>query len=355
MKPGETYQLTSKQEKIAHFSPDRFYPQLYSLPFSLEESEAVLIPVPWEVTCSYRKGTAQAPKAILEASHQMDLYDPDYPNGWQLGIFMLPIPEAIESLNNQLRPVAESCIAHQQKGYNLRAPQFIAQIQKINYAAISLNRMVQEMAEDLLAKNKLVGLIGGEHSVIFGFIKALARYERQFALLQLDAHADLRKAYEHFEFSHASIMYNILQDIPQVKQLVQVGLRDYSPEEHQRIQRDDRIHAFDCRILQRQLLEGVSWKSICEKIVEVLPEKVYVSVDIDVLDPAFCPNTGTPVKDGLTPAQLLYLIRTIVQSGRTIIGFDLCEVGSQGIDPIIAAQLLYKLLLLVADSQKRLC
>ncbi len=118
-----------------------------------------------------------------------------------------------------------------------------------------------------------------------------------FGILQIDAHADLRVAYEGFTYSHASIMYNVLQQIPQVKKLVQVGIRDYCDEELQMIKDSNgRITTFFDKDIKAQQYEGVTWKEICTKIVDSLPQKVYISFDIDGLDPkAVLPNTGTPV------------------------------------------------------------
>src|SRR5260221_579200 len=164
---------------------------------------------------------------------------------------------------------------------------------------------------------------------------------------------DLQKSYESFVYSHASIMYNALQEIPQLKRLVQVGVRDYSSSEWEYIQNSNYqvITYFDKDIKERAY-EGQSWKQIAEEIVSHLPEKVYISFDIDGLDPKLCPNTGTPVPGGFETEQMFYLIRRIIQSGRKFIGFDLVEigVGDTDWDSNVGARVLWKLSNLLGAS-----
>jgi agmatinase len=166
-------------------------------------------------------------------------------------------------------------------------------------------------------------------------------------VLHVDAHADLRVAYEGFTRSHASIMHNVLADLPEVAKLVQVGLRDLSEEEHERTRTDRRVAAFFDADLAREKLEGMSFARLVDPIVEALPRQVYVSFDVDGLDPALCPSTGTPVPGGLSFHEASYLLRRVVESGRTIVGFDLDEVapGAEGDEwpANVGARLLYKL------------
>ncbi len=167
-----------------------------------------------------------------------------------------------------------------------------------------------------------------------------------FGILQIDAHCDLRKAYEGFNYSHASIMYNVLNEVPQVKKLVQAGIRDFCQEEWDYICNSDFrvITYFDKNIKERQY-EGQTWKQIADEIIQHLPEKVYISFDADGLDPKLCPNTGTPVQGGFETEQVFYLFKQILQSGRKIIGFDLNEVGvgENDWDSNVGARVLFKL------------
>jgi agmatinase len=179
-----------------------------------------------------------------------------------------------------------------------------------------------------------------------GYLQLQAEQHTDFGLLVIDAHMDLRKAYEGFTYSHASIFYNALEQLPQIKKLVQVGIRDYCHEEKEYVeQSENRIQIFYDRDMRAKIYQGISWASICEEIVESLPDKVYLSVDIDGLDPKLCPNTGTPVPGGLEYEELVYLLNTLQSSGKTIIGFDLCEVspGDSDWDGNVGARLLFHL------------
>jgi agmatinase len=187
---------------------------------------------------------------------------------------------------------------------------------------------VYDQTKVLLQKDKLVAVLGGDHSVPLGFMKAIAEKHGEFGILQIDAHCDLREAYEGFNYSHASIMYNALEEIPNIQRLVQVGVRDYSGDEWDYIRNSNYrvITYFDKEIKTRQF-EGDTWRHIAEEIVSKLPEKVYISFDIDGLDRKLCPHTGTPVPGGFEAEEVFFLMKKIVESGRRIIGFDLCEVG----------------------------
>ncbi|MDX5346515.1 MAG: arginase family protein, partial [Hymenobacteraceae bacterium] len=171
-----------------------------------------------------------------------------------------------------------------------------------------------------------------------------------------DAHADLRDAYEGFEFSHASIMFNALK-VPQVKKLVQVGIRDICQAEAELVEQSNgRIITFYDQTLKENMYEGDSWKKQCKKIIAQLPQKVYISFDIDGLDPKLCPATGTPVPGGLEFHEAVFLVKQLVKSGREIIGFDLCEVapGDSEWNGNVGARLLFKLCNWMAASQGKL-
>ena len=197
-----------------------------------------------------------------------------------------------------------------------------------------------------------VGVVGGEHSVPLGLIDALADKHASFGILQMDAHADLRKGYEGFAQSHASIMYNALQH-KSVASLVQVGVRDISQGEIDFIDADKRITSFFDWDLKSRQFEGALWSDQCKDIVSSLPQKVYISFDIDCLKPHLCPNTGTPVPGGLEFEEAIYLLFEVVKSGRDIIGFDLCEVapGNTKVDAIVGGRILWNLCL-VANYNK---
>ena len=185
-----------------------------------------------------------------------------------------------------------------------------------------------------------------------GAIQAFSKkYKGDFAVLHFDAHADLRKAYQGFTHSHASIMYNVMTGTHKPKKLVQVGIRDFCEEEFDFIESRNDIRTFFDLDLKRRLMNGESWSQIANDIVKELPEKIYISFDIDGLDPVYCPNTGTPVPGGLQIEQVFYIFRLIAETGRKIIGFDLNEVSTGGLplnksdewDGNVGARILYKL------------
>lgn len=342
----------TKQDKIKNFDPNSVgdvNAGMFGLPFSVSESETVLIPVPWEVTVSYGGGTAEGPEQIFEASFQVDLYDPIVKDAWKLGIAMDDIPEELREKSEIYRPVAEIIIDRQSNGEPVAE---ITEINDVNHVCREMNAWVKKRALHFLKQNKTVGLIGGDHSTPLGMMQALSEHVGEFAVLQIDAHADLRVAYEGFEFSHASIMYNALK-IGQVKKLVQVGIRDYCQAEVDIINNSDgRVKTFFDRDIKQQQYQGKSWHSICQEIVAELPQHIYLSFDIDGLDPKLCPGTGTPVAGGFETDQVLYLLEQIVAAGKTFVAFDLNEVGGEDEwNANVAARLLYRIANLVAYSQ----
>lgn len=323
---------------------------IFGLPFKEEDAALVLLPVPWEVTISYRDGTSRGPENIYDASMQVDLYDPDVTDGWKKGFHMLPIDKVIRKKSDYLRQCAELIISHLiEGGVVAENEQLSEKLEEVNCGGVMLTNWVHEMTANLLKEGKKVGLIGGDHSTPLGFIKALSEVHSEFGILQIDAHADLRNAYEGFTYSHASIMYNVLEQVPQMKKLVQVGIRDYCDEELLLInQNPQRIATFFDKDIKEQQFEGKTWKQVCQDIVNELPQKVYISFDIDGLDPKLCPDTGTPVPGGFELDQVYYLFKILKASGREIIGFDLVEVSCgehthDGIDSIVGARLLYKM------------
>ncbi|HKK75223.1 MAG TPA: agmatinase family protein [Saprospiraceae bacterium] len=297
------------------------------LPFTEEEAALVFFPVPWDVTVSYTDGTAGGPANILQASTQLDLAHPFSADAWKKGIFFKPLNTYWVKRSQELRPRAEAYIQFLEQGGQVADDRKMNKIlEEINYTCENLHRWVEQETYKLLQKEKAIGLIGGEHSCPLGFLRALAKKHGDFGILQIDAHLDLRKAYEGFTYSHASIFYNTLQ-IEAVQQLTQVGIRDYCDEEVARSEEDERIEVFYDYALRRSIFRGSNWQEQCEAIVATLPEKVYISFDIDGLQPSLCPHTGTPVPGGLSYNEALFLIETVIESSRTIIGFDLCEVA----------------------------
>lgn len=328
---------------------------IFGLPFSEEDARLVIIPVPWEVTVSYNGGTARAPEHVFNSSLQVDLYDPDVKDGWKQGFYMRPYDKKVLMKSDYLRKEAELYINYIAQGEIVADNKFMCKSQKeINEGSLFLNNWVFEQTSDLLAQGKLVALLGGDHSTPLGYFKAIAAKHGGFGILQIDAHCDLRKGFEGFTYSHASIMYNALEEIPQLKKIVQVGIRDYCEEEVEYINANKNrvVTYFDKDIKERQY-EGETWKKIVDEIVDQLPEKVFISFDIDGLDPKLCPNTGTPVQGGFETEQVFYIFKKVLQSGRKLVGFDLNEIGvsNNEWDENVGARCLFKLCnLLVASN-----
>ncbi|MCG9879297.1 MAG: agmatinase family protein [Bacteroidia bacterium] len=339
--------MNSKEKKIQDFNPNDIGDaenNIYGLPFTPEEADLVIIPVPWEVTVSYSAGTAAGPEAIYEASYQVDLYDSNVENAWKMGVAMLPVDTKIAQTSKKLRKKAEKYIDMYAVGKTADSNKTMHAIkEEIDLACLNLNKKVKKEALKWINKGKLPALLGGDHSTPLGLMQALAEKHSEFGILQIDAHADLRNAYEGFTYSHASIMFNALK-IKEVKSLVQVGIRDYCQDEKELIDTNERVKTFFDSDIKAAQYAGKTWKEQCADIINSLPQKIYLSIDIDGLDPKLCPNTGTPVPGGFEFEQVVFLVKTIVESNREIIGFDINEVapGEDEWDANVGARLLYK-------------
>lgn len=329
---------------------------VFGLPFTEEDAQLVLLPVPWEVTVSYGAGTARAADAIFRASMQVDLYDPEFHEAWKKGFFMRTSDKKILMKSDYLRKEAELYIDYISKDEDLEANQFMRKtLKEVNEGGVFLNEWVYTETKALLNKGKQVGLVGGDHSTPLGFMKAIGEKFGEFGILQIDAHFDLRESYEGFNYSHASIMYNALKEVPQLERLVQVGIRDFGSDEWEYVKNSNYkvITYFDKEIKNRQY-EGQTWKFIAEEIISKLPQKVYISFDIDGLDRKLCPYTGTPVPGGFEMEQVFYLFTKLYESGKQIIGFDLSEVGigiNNEWDANVGARVLYKMCNMLASSK----
>ena len=322
----------------------------FGFPYSLQQADVVVYPVEWDVTTSYGGGASRGPKAILDASPQLDFYDWDYPHAWENKIGTAYANEAISSANAPMRKLAESVISHLENGGDKTA--VIKDIETINKASREMVERVKKDTRALLEDGKKVVLLGGDHSTPLGYMQSLAESGEKFSILHIDAHADLRDAYEGFEYSHASIMFNALK-IPQVERLVQVAIRDTCPDEIELVKKSGgRVRQFPYPLLAAREFCGEKWHDICHYIIEALGERVYVSFDIDGLDPSLCPGTGTPVAGGLTFYQATYLLLMLKNSGREIIGADLHEVCPSSEenewDANVGARMLYKLCSLIS-------
>lgn len=327
---------------------------IFGLPFTEEDARLIVLPVPWEVTVSFGSGTARSAEQIFKASLQVDLFDRDNPDCWRHGFYLKDADKKILLKSDYLRKEAELYIDYISRGEEVGNNQFMCKtLKEVNEGSLLLNNWVYHQTKALLENNKLVGLLGGDHSIPLGYLKALAEKKGEFGILQIDAHCDLREGYEDFTYSHASIMYNALKEIPQLKKLVQVGIRDYSQGEWEFIQDNkNRLSVYFDKDIRTRQYEGERFKDIVDEIVSQLPQKVYISFDVDGLDPKLCPNTGTPVQGGFETEQVFYLFDAVRKAGKQIIGFDLCEVSTSetGWDANVGARILFKLCNLLMAS-----
>jgi agmatinase len=318
---------------------------LFGVPTRRENAAIVLIPVPWEVTTSYGSGTSRGPEAILQASAQVDLFDRQFGHAYERGYHLLPIPEKWQKLNDELKPKAVQIREEmEEKGELSAAGEKL--LVEINKACGEMSDWVYDTSKEIMREGKIPAVIGGDHSSPEGLIRAVCE-EQDVGVLHVDAHADLRVAYQGFTRSHASIMHNVMTAKAKPTALVQVAIRDFCEEEFNTITDNGSITTYFNQDIKEQLFEGRKWAEICEDIIQHLPEKVYLSIDIDGLSPEFCPNTGTPVPGGLTFDQLNYLFSKIVLAKRKVVGFDLNEVapatdGSEW-DANVGARLLFKM------------
>jgi agmatinase len=325
---------------------------IFGIPLTEAESRLTLLPVPWEVTTSYGKGASNGPRIIREASEQIDLFDFETKTAYEAGFFMKEISEEVQTKSNQYKALAQEVIAlkTEQSTDTTKISQLTEQVNK---ASRELTDWVYNQTKTILESGKLFGLVGGDHSTPLGAIKAICERNSQngqseVGILHLDAHSDTRKSYQGFEQSHASIMYNVMNLPLAPKKLVQIGIRDFCEEEYDYVTTHPRIKTFFDIGTKQRLLKGESWASVAADMINELPQKVYISFDIDGLDPRFCPSTGTPVIGGLSTDEVFFLFNLLAQSGRQIVGFDLNEVSSGEAyesewDGNVGARMLYKL------------
>jgi len=289
--------------------------EIPSLPFGGEHQDpesafCVLLPVPYERTTTYRKGTAQGPAAMLEASAQVELFDEETRTE--------PLDRGVATL-----------------------------------PSISTGAMPDLLAERLetdvgswLDQGKLVGCLGGEHSVSLGPIRAAARRHPGIGILQIDAHPDLRDSYEGTRYGHGCVMRRALDD-ERIGALVQVGLRAVSDEDDAAMRSDGRIRPYYAFDLARR--DRIAW---VDEIVDSLPERVYLSFDLDGLDPSIIPGTGTPEPGGLGWWDTLALLRTLFEK-RKVVAFDVVELLPEPpsyVSDFAAAHLVFKILAYAAAS-----
>jgi agmatinase len=276
-----------------------------------EHARAVIVPAPYDGTTTFRTGTREGPRAILAASRELEFYDEETESeAWRQGIASMD-----------------------ELAVNVASPR-------------DMVNNVREAGAYVLAAGKLPVLLGGEHLLSLGMIEALAARYGTFTILHMDAHADLRASYQGSPYSNACVMHQALQHAS----LVQVGIRATTCEEQQLV-RDRSIPTFMAHRLWQD-------PSLWDRIVPVLGPQVYISIDLDVFDPAVMPSVGTPEPGGLGWYDLLRLLRAVCRE-RHVLGFDVMELlphPHHVAADILAARLVYKLLTYIfLDNHQGCC
>ena len=327
---------------------------LFGLDTTLADAELVVLPVPFDATCSFRRGAANGPAAVLEASHQVELFDPVVGEPWQRGIHMLEADPRFAKWNAEARGLANRIV---ERGGRLAGnAQLEADLARVNTLSGEVDQLVADLVGTQLDANKRCVLLGGDHSTALGSLRATAARHPGLGVLHIDAHADLRVAFEGFERSHASVLHNAFAEAlapelgpaSNIAALVQVGLRDLCPAEMARIESDARLTAVFDHSWSEVRARGGDLGRLIEQAIETLPAEVYLTLDIDGLDPSLCPNTGTPVPGGLVWHEAWMWIDAIRRSGRRLVGADLVEVApnqaGDSLDAVVAARLLLRML-----------
>lgn len=308
---------------------------IFGLGCAEADAGLVIVPVPFAATVSYGGGAEAGPAAILAASCQVDLYDLQFGRIYERGIHMRAADPEIAAAHTRARPL---CAAASEPD--------AAAVAVVDAAGEFVNRSVGAAVADLLDRGVIPGVLGGDHSVPFGAIAAAAARHPGLGILHFDAHADLRESYGGYRWSHASIMANVLRDVAGVTRIVQLGIRDFCEAELRAIEAAaGRVVTHFDQTWQQRRFGGETFAALTAELVAALPSEVWVSFDIDGLDPSLCPHTGTPVPSGLSFAEAAAVLEAVVGSGRTVVGFDLVEVvpGADEWDANVGARMLYKL------------
>ena len=275
----------------------------------LERSKFVILPVPYEQTTTYQVGTKHAPQAIINASQEVETFDEELKfEAYKVGICTLK-PLEITSCGSQ-----------------------------------SMVEKVYQAVKELINKGKRVVMIGGEHTISIGAVKAFKEKYPNISVLQMDAHADLRDSYQENKFSHACVM----RRIGELSHFVGVGIRNMSEEEHEFVQKS-KVDVF----FAQDMRNSYRWK---EEIINKLGSDVYLTFDLDVLDPSIMPSVGTPEPGGLLWYETLDFIKELVGK-KNLVGFDvveLCPIPGLVAPDFLTAKLIYKIIGYIVDKERRL-
>ena len=269
-------------------------------PYSdLNTAKVVILPVPYDGTTEWHAGTRHGPEAIIHSSQYLELYDIDF--------------------DKELHTI----------GIHTLGP-----VQPILNSPKAMIQRVYKIAANLIQRDKFTVMLGGEHSLSLGTVKALNEKYQNVSVLQLDAHADLRDEYSGTKYSHACIMRRLFECCD----ITQVGIRSLSSKEQQFVKQNDLKLFYNSSL--RQNPESI------QKIADCLHENVYITVDLDVFDPSIMPATGAPEPGGLLWEETLGFLGAVFEQ-RQVVGVDVVElapVAGLHACEFLAARLVYKLI-----------
>ena len=313
------------------------------------DAEIVIVSAPWSVTADFGRGATYTPDAVIDASLESNLYDVVTGLSAEGCVATAEIDYNIQECSELLGREAERIAKRTNDAEPASIGEYRARkIAHINEGFSEMHASIYKQVRHWVSKGKRIALVGGDHSVAFGAVKAIAEHYSEVGVLFIDAHADFAREGEIYKYSHRSIARNIVEEIRDVAHLVEVGVRDISRAETEALLANEKVELFLAERLAAKRFEGSSWGDLCREVVAKLPQKVYVSFDIDALKIEFCNNTNAPVPGGMTFDEVLYLVNTVVESGREIVGFDISEVVSSldnKMDAIVGAKVLAKMCL----------
>lgn len=263
-----------------------------------EKAKIAVLPVPFDGTSTWLKGADKGPEAILEASANMELYD-------------------IETNSEVYK-------------------QGIATLEAVTEASSpeAMSREVEKQVDAILKDKKFPVILGGEHSVSIGAFHAVAKHYDNFSILQLDAHSDMRSEYEGSSHNHACVMARAKE----VATVAQVGIRSSAIEEKENIETD--------RIFYAHEIKETNASTWMYEVSQKLNDNVYITIDLDVFDPAYVPATGTPEPDGLSYREVINFLK-LINERHNIIGLDVVELCPNEINKasdFLATKLIYQIL-----------
>ena len=312
-----------------------------------DKAQVVIVSAPWDVTSAGGDGSAYAPDAIIDSSAHLGLFDAASGISLDGKVATATINYDIQENSQRLGVDAGKVISHIEDGGLIAGEYFTRKVARVDEGFVRMHDSIYSQTGHWLEAGKSVGVVGGDHTVGFGAVRAVAEHEGEIGVLYIDAYCDMRLAGESiFNYSHLSAARNIMEEIPAVVRMVQVGVRDTGSEEYERVKADKRMSLFLMDYLAAARFGGRSWSDICDEVVAQLPQKVYISIDASVLALDCCPHSKRPVAGGLSFNETIFLINAVVASGRAIVGFDLTGIVPKfgnNTDAVTGARLLAKL------------